>query len=135
MTAAPTRPTLRWHGGKWRLAPWIIVHSPPHRLSLKHFRSVCDLEQSGDALPCPCSGTSFEVEKINTPHVQPYGGAASMLLRKPPCYAEVYNDLDDDVVNFFRVLRNPAMAARLIEQLRLTPFARAEFELSYQDAD
>ncbi len=24
------RPALRWHGGKWRLAPWIIRHLPPH---------------------------------------------------------------------------------------------------------
>jgi DNA adenine methylase len=91
---------LRWHGGKWRLAPWIVAHFPPHRV-----------------------------------YVEPYGGAASVLLRKPRCYAEVYNDLDDDVVNFFRVLREPATAARLIDQLRLTPFARAEFELSYQDSD
>ncbi|MDJ0631085.1 MAG: DNA adenine methylase [Rhodobacter sp.] len=27
---APTRPVLRWHGGKWRLAPWIISHFQPH---------------------------------------------------------------------------------------------------------
>lgn len=30
MTAPPNRPVLRWHGGKWRLAPWIIEHFPPH---------------------------------------------------------------------------------------------------------
>lgn len=28
---APDRPALRWHGGKWMLAPWIIQHFPPHR--------------------------------------------------------------------------------------------------------
>ncbi|HEV2747728.1 MAG TPA: DNA adenine methylase [Allosphingosinicella sp.] len=28
---APTRPVLRWHGGKWLLARWIIAHFPPHR--------------------------------------------------------------------------------------------------------
>jgi DNA adenine methylase len=27
----PTRPILRYYGGKWRLAPWIISHFPPHR--------------------------------------------------------------------------------------------------------
>lgn len=26
------RPILRWHGGKWLLAPWIISHFPPHRI-------------------------------------------------------------------------------------------------------
>jgi DNA adenine methylase len=27
----PCRPALRWYGGKWRLAPWIIRHLPPHQ--------------------------------------------------------------------------------------------------------
>ena len=98
---SPTRTALRYHGGKWRLAPWIISHFPAHRT-----------------------------------YVEPYGGAASVLLRKPRSYAEVYNDLDGEVVNLFRVLRDPAQAAELERLLRLTPFARAEFELSYKpDAD
>lgn len=28
---APTRPVLRYHGGKWRLAAWIVSHFPAHR--------------------------------------------------------------------------------------------------------
>lgn len=27
-----TRPVLRYHGGKWLLAPWIISHFPKHRI-------------------------------------------------------------------------------------------------------
>ena len=27
----PTRPVLRYHGGKWIITPWIIEHFPPHR--------------------------------------------------------------------------------------------------------
>lgn len=96
----PTRPVLRYHGGKWRLAPWIISHFPPHRV-----------------------------------YVEPFGGAASVLLRKPRSYAEVYNDLDDEVVTLFRVLRDPPQAARLIELVRLTPFARKDFEASYAPSD
>jgi DNA adenine methylase len=30
-TAVPPRPALRWHGGKWRNAPWIVRHFPKHR--------------------------------------------------------------------------------------------------------
>lgn len=45
---------------------------------------------------------------------------------------EVYNDLDEDVVNLFQVLRDRAGAERLTELLRLTPFARTEFEDSYE---
>ncbi len=91
-----TRPLLRWHGGKWVLAPWIIASFPEHSC-----------------------------------YVEPYGGAASVLLRKPRSYSEVYNDLDEILINLFRVLRDGHTAARLIDQLKLTPFARDEFNGAY----
>src|SRR4051812_1578874 len=97
---APTRPVLRYHGGKWRIAPWIIEHFPPHLM-----------------------------------YVEPFAGAASVLLRKPRVDFEVYNDLDTDVVNVFRVLRDPAAASQLAEQLSLTPWSRREFEVSYEISD
>lgn len=61
-------------------------------------------------------------------YVEAFGGGGSVLMRKPRSYAEVYNDRWDAVVNVFRVLRDPATAAELERRLRLTPFARAEFE-------
>jgi DNA adenine methylase len=90
------RPLLRYHGGKWKLAPWIISHFPIHRI-----------------------------------YVEPFGGAASVLLRKARCYAEVYNDLDEEIVNLFRVLRNPSQARELIRLVTLTPYSREEFDESY----
>lgn len=59
-----------------------------------------------------------------------YGGGANVLLRKARVYAEVYNDLDAEIVNVFRVLRDDAKAARLAQALKLTPFARDEYEVS-----
>lgn len=92
------RPALRYHGGKWMLAPWIIQHFPPHRI-----------------------------------YVEPYGGGASVLLRKARSYAEVYNDLDGEIVNLFRVLRDQGKELkRLVE---LTPYAREEFIQSYEPTD
>lgn len=64
-------------------------------------------------------------------YVEPFGGAASVLMRKPRSYAEVYNDLDRDVVNLFRVLRSDD-ADKLVEAVRLTPFARDEFSGAYE---
>jgi len=65
-------------------------------------------------------------------YAEPYGGAAGVLLRKPRSFAEVYNDLDSEIVNVFRVLRDPARAARLKKLLTLTPYSRDEFDLSYR---
>lgn len=91
------RPALRYHGGKFRLAPWVMGFFPQH-----------------------------------TCYVEPFGGAAGVLLQKPRAYAEVYNDLDGDVVNFFRVLQDPELRAQLIERLVMTPYARGEFEQAFE---
>lgn len=37
MDRAPTRPALRYLGGKWRLAPWVIEHLPPHLVYVEPF--------------------------------------------------------------------------------------------------
>lgn len=94
---APYRPVLRWHGGKWMMAKWIISHFPEHRI-----------------------------------YVEPFCGAASVLMRKPRAVSEIINDLDADVVNLFRVLRSSADARRLIELIKLTPWSREEFFASYE---
>lgn len=94
------RPILRYHGGKFILAKWIISHFPPHRN-----------------------------------YVEAFGGAGSVLLQKARSHQEVYNDKWSIVVNVFRVLRDPALAARLKELLILTPYSREEFDLTYSQAD
>lgn len=91
------RPIIRYHGGKWRLAPWIVDHISNHHT-----------------------------------YVEPYGGGGSVLLRKPRSYAEIYNDLDGDVVNLFRVARDRGEELRRL--LELTPFSREEFEASYESS-
>jgi DNA adenine methylase len=68
-------------------------------------------------------------------YTEAFGGAASILLQKPRAYGEIYNDLDDQVVGLFRVLQDRAQSARLIELLRLTPFARREFQIAYDFTD
>lgn len=95
-----TRSALRYFGGKWTIAPWIIEHMPAHRV-----------------------------------YVEPFGGAASVLLRKPRSKVEVYNDLDDEIVGLFRILQNPAQCRRLFRLLRRTPYARREFEQAFQATD
>lgn len=57
-----------------------------------------------------------------------------MLLRKEPSAIEVYNDLDGEIVNLFRVLRDRELAERLMHQLELSPFSRAEYDLAHEPA-
>lgn len=61
-------------------------------------------------------------------YCEPFGGSAAVLINKKPSPVETYNDLDGEVVNFFRVLREQKDA--LIEAIGLTPFSRAEFEIA-----
>ncbi|HET9928904.1 MAG TPA: DNA adenine methylase, partial [Rubrobacter sp.] len=66
----------------------------------------------------------------HTIYTESYGGAGSPLLAKRRAAGEVYNDLDGDIVRFFRTLRNPEKARALAEALWLTPFAREEYEVA-----
>lgn len=86
-----TNPPVRYTGSKWRIAPWVIKHFPPH-----------------------------------TCYVEPFCGGASVLFRKQASPIEVINDLNGDVVNFFRVLRDNL--TDLIRVIELTPYSRAELE-------
>ena len=58
-------------------------------------------------------------------YCEPFAGSAAVLLNRPPAPVETYNDLDGEVVRFFRVLREDK--DRLIEAIGLTPFSRQEF--------
>jgi DNA adenine methylase len=59
---------------------------------------------------------------------EPFGGSAALLLNREPSPVETYNDLDRELVNFFRVLRDEQ--SELIRLIALTPFSRQEFELA-----
>jgi DNA adenine methylase len=61
-------------------------------------------------------------------YCEPFGGSAAVLLNRSPSPVETYNDLDGEVYNFFRVLRDYKEA--LIEAIGLTPFSREEFAIA-----
>jgi len=63
----------------------------------------------------------------HTTYVEVFGGAASLLFDKDPTgIAEVYNDLDGRLVNFFRVLRDPNLFAAFQRRVESAPFAKLE---------
>ena len=87
-----SRPILKYHGGKWRLAPWIISNFP------NHFT-----------------------------YVEPFCGAASVLMRKTKSKIEVINDLNDRLVNVFKVLRDKESSQQLEMSLFRTPCSFSEY--------
>jgi DNA adenine methylase len=58
-------------------------------------------------------------------YCEPFAGSAAVLLNRAPSPVETYNDIDGDVVNFFRVLRD--QSDELTRRLAMTPFSREEF--------
>lgn len=64
-------------------------------------------------------------------YCEPFGGSAAVLLNRDPSKVETYNDIDGEIVNFFRVLRDNK--AELIEAIGLTPFSREEYYLALSD--
>jgi DNA adenine methylase len=58
-----------------------------------------------------------------------FGGSAALLLKKPRSEIEVYNDLDGEIVNLLKVVRD--RGKELVQKLWLTPYARDEFKASF----
>lgn len=90
MTAEQLKPLVPYHGGKSRLAPWLVSLMPKHRV-----------------------------------YVEPFAGSAAVLLAKPRSTHEILNDVDGDVMNFYKVLREDPEQLEYL--CRLTPYARDEF--------
>ena len=68
-----------------------------------------------------------QIVDLMPPHqvyVDAFGGAANILIAKPPSEHEIYNDLNGEVVNLFRVLRDEAQRDQLIAEIESTPYAR-----------
>ena len=61
-------------------------------------------------------------------YCEPFAGSAAVLLNRASSPVETYNDIDGEVVNFFRTLRD--QHEELIRVISLTPFSREEYHLA-----
>lgn len=86
------RSPIKWHGGKYFLAPEIVARIPPHKL-----------------------------------YVEPFFGSGAVLFAKQPG-AEIINDLDGDLVNFWRVLADETSFSEFARRMQCTPFSRQEWD-------
>lgn len=79
-------------------------------------------------------GMAQEIVSIMPPHrsyLEPFFGSGAVLFNKPPSAIETVNDIDGDIVNFFKVLRE--RTDDLIEAISLTPYARDVFDDAHEN--
>ena len=66
-------------------------------------------------------------------YLEPFAGSGAVFYNKCPGAVETINDLDGDIVNLFRVLRDhPEELKRL---LTLTPYSREEYDRSFEPCE
>lgn len=94
------KPLISYYGGKQRMANKIVPLIPKH-----------------------------------TVYVEPFAGGAAIMFAKPwpkvsdnNHYREVMNDVDGDLINFYRQLRDDG--EELVRRLQLTPYSREEYVVS-----
>jgi len=62
---------------------------------------------------------------------EPFSGSGVVMLNRPPSPIETMNDVDGELINFFRVLRDQEQ--ELIRAIVLTPFSRQELVLAVSE--
>lgn len=66
-------------------------------------------------------------------YLEPFFGSGAVFFNKQPCRVETINDLDDEVYNYFRVLRD--QSDELIRLIELTAYGRTEYKASWGSVD
>jgi len=65
-------------------------------------------------------------------YVEPFGGSGAVLLNKKPSPVEIFNDIDGNIYNFFKVCRDPVKFRRLMRLLYYTPYCQRTFAEAIQ---
>lgn len=69
-----------------------------------------------------------QILPVHRHYIEPCGGMAGVLMQKEPSFCEVYNDIDDNLVTLFEVVRDPFMVKELSRRLDYTPYSKEEWK-------
>ena len=67
----------------------------------------------------------------NRSYLEPFFGSGAVLFNKAPSAIETVNDIDGDITNFFKVLRE--QPERMAEAISLTPYSRDVFDDAHEN--
>jgi DNA adenine methylase len=104
-------PPLKWHGGKFYVARHVLALMPAHLHYVEPFFGGGQVFFARD----PADPKSWWPERTSDK-------------RKADGVSEVINDLHGDLMNFYTVLKDPALFDRLSHRLQLTLHSEAEWE-------
>ena len=79
-------------------------------------------------------GMAKQIVSMMPPHrsyLEPFFGSGAVLFNKPPSAIETVNDIDGDIVNFFKVVRE--RPEELAEAISLTPYSRDVFNDAHEN--
>lgn len=63
-------------------------------------------------------------------YVEPFAGSLAVFFNKQRSHIETVNDIDEEIVNFFRILRD--RSDELERAIEFTPFSRSEYKAAYE---
>lgn len=72
----------------------------------------------------------IDILPVHSAWVEGFCGSAAITCLKEPSPIEVINDLDDEIINFFKQMRDNHK--QLIQKVSLTPYAKKEWELAHE---
>jgi DNA adenine methylase len=67
------------------------------------------------------------IEGFFPPHkkyIEVFGGGGSIVIGKVPSIVDVYNDIDENIVNMFKVIQCPDMFAEFYKRILFLPYSR-----------
>lgn len=79
-------------------------------------------------------GMAQEIVALMPPHrsyLEPFFGSGAVLFNKPPSAIETVNDIDGDIVNFFKVLRE--QPEKLAAYVAMTTYSRDVFDDAHEN--
>jgi DNA adenine methylase len=107
---------IKWHGGKYYLANWIISHFPPHLAYVEPFFGAGAVLFARDSKRDWFLGhPECDLQSNGKPKAH-HAGAS-----------EVINDINGELSNFWRCLQDDALFSRFLRRIESTPFSEVEW--------